>query len=343
MQDLPATVRDAILVAESLGIVKIWIDAFCILQDDPLDKAWEISQMLLIYNQATLTIAASRANQVDEGFLQNRKKLAEDNPNLVFELPFRYSNSQLGSVMLVPEVVPSTEPLDKRAWALQERFLSSRILEYGSLQTRWICQHTTSSTIPTDGYKALIVSSQERNDNLFVRALKAVIQASNLRGLRYYWYDLVNVYTHRVLTLEADRLPVISGIAARIGKILDDEYKAGLWKSKMASELPWRVDIFSEDRRSRHREYEVPSWSWGNHRPQPLEYQAPSWSWASLDFPTRLPLEREMERDQCGGNEILDCQIDLQTANANFSAYDTSFGTVKSGRLKVGGRLQLAE
>jgi hypothetical protein len=39
MQDLPVTVRDAILVADRLGILKVWVDAFCIIQDDQLDKA----------------------------------------------------------------------------------------------------------------------------------------------------------------------------------------------------------------------------------------------------------------------------------------------------------------
>jgi hypothetical protein len=34
MEDLPATVRDAILVAERLGILKIWVGAFCIIQGD---------------------------------------------------------------------------------------------------------------------------------------------------------------------------------------------------------------------------------------------------------------------------------------------------------------------
>lgn len=54
---------------------------------------------------------------------------------------------------------------------------------------------------------------------------------------RRHWYDVVNVYSHRSLMFGTDRLPAISGIAAQFGRVLHDEYKAGLWKSKLGSEL----------------------------------------------------------------------------------------------------------
>jgi hypothetical protein len=249
---------------------------FCIIQDDLLDVAREIAQMPLIYSQATVTITASRATRVDEGFLQDRPKMADDSPNQVFELPFRCSNDKLGSVVLLPQVEPSTEPLDMRAWALQERFLSPRILEYGTLQTRWICQHKNDSGFPMDGYKALNIYNNERSDDLFISALKAVQGASNLDSaapdqlydLRHHWYNLVHVYTHRTLTEGTDRLPAISGIAAQFRGILRDEYKAGLWKSSMGFELLWKSGGFPPAL-----------------KPRPDNYQAPSWSWASLNVP----------------------------------------------------------
>lgn len=43
----------------------------------------------------------------------------------------------VGSVPL-PQVIEPAEPLSQRAWALQERLMSPRILEYGSFQTGWI-------------------------------------------------------------------------------------------------------------------------------------------------------------------------------------------------------------
>jgi hypothetical protein len=131
--DLPATVRDAIRVTERPGIRKIRIDAFCIVQDDPVDKACEMSQMPLVYSQATVTIAASRAKAVDEGFLHDRPRIRDLFPDPTFEMPIHCSKNKLDSVVLLPKIRQESEPLDYRGWALQERSLSARIIDFGSL------------------------------------------------------------------------------------------------------------------------------------------------------------------------------------------------------------------
>ncbi|KAM5372118.1 hypothetical protein ACJZ2D_007651 [Fusarium nematophilum] len=59
----------------------------------------------------------------------------------------------------------------------------------------------------------------------------------------------------------------MGGIAKLFEELTSDEYLAGLWKSRFADMLAWRV-----------------------HSPEPLrslEYRAPSWSWASVDSPVR--------------------------------------------------------
>lgn len=143
--DLPATVRDAILVTEKLGLRWIWIDSFCILQDDEYDKAVEIGLMPLIYNQATVTIAASRAFHVNEGLLQSR--YTGDSPETMFQLRRTHPNGDVEPVIFRSPVETITEPLDLRAWALQERYLSPRILEYGSYQTQWSCRFSHEDTM----------------------------------------------------------------------------------------------------------------------------------------------------------------------------------------------------
>jgi hypothetical protein len=88
---LPKTLQDAIIVTSKLNIHYLWVDALCIIQDDTEDMAREISQMAQIYNSAMITIAASRAKTVDEGFLQVRD--AGDPPHLIFELPYQTRES----------------------------------------------------------------------------------------------------------------------------------------------------------------------------------------------------------------------------------------------------------
>ena len=69
----PKTLSDAIKVCHEIGIRHIWIDALCIVQDDPKDKAREISQMGRTYKYATLTIMAASTRSVYEGFLGDAK------------------------------------------------------------------------------------------------------------------------------------------------------------------------------------------------------------------------------------------------------------------------------
>ncbi|EIW87361.1 HET protein, partial [Coniophora puteana RWD-64-598 SS2] len=56
---LPATISDAILLTRELGERYLWVDALCIVQDGPADKAVQISVMELIYGSAALTIFAA--------------------------------------------------------------------------------------------------------------------------------------------------------------------------------------------------------------------------------------------------------------------------------------------
>lgn len=330
-QALPASVRDAVFVAENIGMKYLWIDAFCILQDDQTDKNWEIVQMPLIYRQAAVTIVASRARGVTDGFLHERPIMGADTPDQVFELPFRCSDNRLGSVLLLPRIDPSTEPLDLRAWPLQERFLSPRIIEYGSIQTRWICQTSLELKGHVDGFKDTGVDNKERSDHLFTGAWHEMLATSESttsdtrrKALLQYWDNMLKAYTHRALTLGTDRLPAISGIAAQFGKSLCDEYKAGLWRSDMELQLLWRRDgLFSsrEDLKSR-----------------PIEYQGPSWSWAAINDPIH-PRSSWWDSDSHVDSEVVDYNIEIDSTRAYFSVYDPSFGAVESASLQLRGRL----
>jgi hypothetical protein len=166
-------------------------------------------------------------------------------------------------------------------------------------------------------------------------ALMVVLEAEcssiadlSIGGLHCKWCETVNIYSCRALTLGTDCLPAISGIFARFGSILCDEYKAGLWKSTMECELLWRI---------------VPECEPALLRPRPREYQAPPWSWADLNVPVIIQAREHWSVHSCHDFEILDCKINFEVAHLDFSAYDASFGSVKSRSLKVRGRLGPAE
>jgi hypothetical protein len=82
--DMPATFRDAITLAEKLGIFYIWIDSLCIVQDDLDDWTRESLSMAGIYANGCLTIAAASAASCSEGFRirspQPRVSVTADTP-----------------------------------------------------------------------------------------------------------------------------------------------------------------------------------------------------------------------------------------------------------------------
>ena len=282
---LPQTIKDAVTVCQKLGIRFLWVDSICIKQDDADDKAGEIAQMPHIYRNSTLTIAASRAAAVQVGFLEERT--ATDFPGAAFELPFRCKNPvSLGSITLIKATI-GPEPLDLRAWAIQERLLSPRIIEFGTRQLRFICQHNPRGV--TDGWRLKPEENKYRQDNLEdIAVLQAdfdALQSTHRQmpivdfeeGMRH-WMRLVEVFTHRLLTVSADRILAISGIAERYGRVFGDQYCAGIWRSTFAKALFWKPA--------------------GELHPRPQTWQGPSWSWTSINGPVRFPLDSVSDEDE---------------------------------------------
>lgn len=75
------------------------------------------------------------------------------------------------------------------------------------------------------------------------------------------WQRAVEIFSHRRLSRQTDRLPAIAALASCIGRTRADQYLAGLWRSKLIEQLAWRPGLkpaISE----RSDKYVAPSWSW---------------------------------------------------------------------------------
>lgn len=136
LQCIPRTIVDAVTVAHELGVRYLWVDAFCIIQDSSEDKAREISRMRTIVSNAYITIVAASANHVSEGFLHRRK------PKPLVDLPFVCPDRSLGTMTIsLPNLEPLTAawPPDTRAWCLEERLLSQRLLLFSGHTPEYEC------------------------------------------------------------------------------------------------------------------------------------------------------------------------------------------------------------
>lgn len=251
MADLPCTFRDAVFLTRSLKIRYLWIDSLCIIQDDVQDWRIESSRMCDIYSNAYLTIAATVASDDSQGFLRQRR-------SRIACLELAYPNQETIRLFLKPDKANDEYfmdvcdgPLHSRAWTLQERLLSRRILGFASNQIYWECR----------GHKLQKESGNRSTPPGYLALLQPFKGDEDLRGL---WHRLVEEYTERSLTDPQDKLVALEGLVKRFAATSGDTFVAGLWKRHFLDDLMWRP---------------YPGVS---HSPSPV-YRAPSWSWASMD------------------------------------------------------------
>jgi heterokaryon incompatibility protein (HET) len=312
--------KDAVRVVQELQIQYLLVDALCILQDEDMDKALEISRMANTYGYAYITIAASRARDTQEGFLHSRKPV--HNPNQVIRLSYRCRDGQLGSVYLYKSPgVGWTEPIDNRAWTLQESLLSPRALEYGRLQTRWSCETASHGPIYVDGWESsklchrtvkLSMNDLTNSPWSQLRTIISQLIGNGQNGEWGKWKDIVEAYTKRNLTRSTDRLLALSGIAEKFITQAGCEYIAGLWKASLPSSLLW---------------YTYKEWRSISHHCL-VKYIAPSWSWASVEgsifFNPAGPDSKNLRA------EVIEVKVIPALPNCPYGAVVGGFLTIRS-------------
>ena len=307
---LPQTLQDAIFVTQNLGINYLWIDALCIIQDSAADKAVEIGRMAQVYGNATVTIAATRANAVWEGFLGDRAALGSRSPTKIFSLPCQGSGRSLGMLTLLPFTYENTDPLDTRGWTFQERVLSPRVIDFGTLRTLYTCQ-TTLGHIHSDGWSSLPIDRAYGSDldsQVISDLIAGVYPAEEMLQ---YWLKIVQGFTSRALSFTTDRLPAIAGMAECFGSVLRDQYCAGLWRKGMPESLLWTAGT-----RIQHIQNDLEPRLCGD------SIAAPSWSWGAVSRPVQYdPLYTQRTDDHITFlAEIRDCDLELEDDRAQYGA-----------------------
>jgi hypothetical protein len=127
------------------------VDSLCILQDSMADKVIELGNMAQVYKAAYLTISAASAASSDQGFLHTNqaRRIGEtiSQEQHTVKFPFRCESGEIGTFALEGPVLDWSflehhrDPINKRAWTLQEHWLSPRIIMYSTRGLSWLC-HT---------------------------------------------------------------------------------------------------------------------------------------------------------------------------------------------------------
>ena len=143
--DLLQTFQDSIEVCRALNISYLWIDTFCIIQDDLEDWQAHVVDMSSIYENAYLTLAAGASRDGSGGLFKttvSRDYTAVKTielPSIGGE-PYRVQvRRQIHHPDFLSLDGPEDFPLMRRGWAFQEKLLSKRYLCFGDKEILWEC------------------------------------------------------------------------------------------------------------------------------------------------------------------------------------------------------------
>jgi hypothetical protein len=308
---LSHTVQDAITVTKRMGIKYLWIDALCIIQDSMDDKLSELASMCETYQNASITIVAASASSANQGFLEDREP-----PKPSFQIPFWAPSGKLSSVSLRLDVGynHSNEPINKRAWALQEQLLSPRLLIYSSHTLQYHCQEHNVNLGNSLNIDVMLETSlktlRESIPWQLRRSSNLISNISDLQAIGRAWAHIVRIYSQQLLSYAEDKLPALGAVAALFSARANTKYLTGLWSGgSLPRLLLWEV--------RQHEDY-VPC----------SLYRAPSWSWASLESPVEYPYIQRGDAYQWHGVNIISLNIALENAAL-------PFGRVTDGFLKL--------
>ncbi len=270
---LSKTFQDAIIIARKLQTPYIWIDSLCIIQDDHSDWKREAPLMGVIYRNATYTIAASGSKDGSGGCLLTRSAPGLP-PVTISYTSSRHANSPCAMTLALAagDVGSNIEkgPLNQRAWTLQERLLSRRIIHFGEKQIYFECQR---HIVGEDGFEqsstfrlkaSLDLRDYEGEENQNSGSNFGTLSYQRVKPLWWRWCMLVEDYSRRSLTISSDKLPALLGLVEEVRKRVSYTYFAGLWEQGLYCSLLWKAFIPGSLRRAE-------------------KYRAPSWSWASVD------------------------------------------------------------
>lgn len=203
LTDLPPTVRDSIVVAQKIGFRYLWVDKYCIRQDDEEDKRRQIRLMAGIYGSAQMTIIAAAGSDPRYGLPGVSRPLEIRRPHA------RVGNRTLtwtfGSGSLRDDV--SASVWSTRGWTYQEDILSARRLVFTEQQVYFQCG----------------LSGYYQAFNVHARLMGSVGEDKILARMKsnvlpHHVGDRIHEYTHRKLGNEDDILNAFQGIFSAFAK-----------------------------------------------------------------------------------------------------------------------------
>lgn len=260
---LPVVIEDAVTVTLQAGLQYLWVDKYCIFQDDEEIRQIQLQAMDRVYKLAHFTMYAAAGSDATYGLpgagSRSRKKMA---PQVISK------GITLAKVSLTrahfARLITQSEWI-KRAWTYQEAIFARRRVFFTDLGVYFECgrmwcsehldeepsirhyRHTPNPTFP------------QMNNDMSVEHMAQSIEQ----------------YSRRKLTFEHDKLHAFLGVLEHFSKMTKPLYHlqgVPLLASKLMAERSNALTAF------------VNGLSWATALPTTRREGFPSWSWTGWQF-----------------------------------------------------------
>lgn len=211
---LPSTILDTIQLVRQLGERYLWIDALCIVQDDPKDKTVQIGVMELIYGSSAFTIFAAGGTSAHDPLPGIRPGTRDPKQQIT-----KIQGFHLAVPLILPREAIASSAWDTRGWTYQELMLSRRRI--------FLTPHHVHFECGEDVWSEDVIA--ERIDLPWQSHPLKYGGASGFTSLRAppqwmsyiymgHYMSIIGKYTRRRLTMESDIVNAVTALLNAMAK-----------------------------------------------------------------------------------------------------------------------------
>ncbi|KAH7084222.1 heterokaryon incompatibility protein-domain-containing protein [Paraphoma chrysanthemicola] len=264
---MPLTIKDAIICTQALGRRYLWVDRYCIDQNDEETKHTTIQNMDQVYRVASLTIINAAGSGPNCG-LPGVSAVQRLQQSTAFVRGQKFSMIPCGRTEI------GQSKWSTRGWTYQEGLLARRRLIFTQSQVYFQCLKTlaceaiqTSFIVDKHGW-----TGKGRTGELLSQAMQPLPAFSHDRPRVH---TRINEYVQRTLTYESDMLNAFMGILRQAWSLEDPTYhfwglpffpdsvRSDSLDSCFLNALTWCPKILAgPEFAALQRRQSFPSWSW---------------------------------------------------------------------------------
>jgi hypothetical protein len=356
---LPLTVSDAIEVVQRLGFRYLWVDKYCIDQENLQEKMSQIQCMDLIYEHCTAVIVAAAGTDSSYGLPGVTTRARVSQPAVTAK------GITMCSTLPNPVYTIRRSTWMTRGWTYQEAVFPKRRLYFTDHQVVFECSEVLFTEVfdhPAD------VKVQQYQHDSEIFATTDMSEFDSPMMLRYGISSHIEAFSSRNVTHEADALNALLGVFQRLQRAKSSVRQffglpiqhAALSHSRFGGEMALPGDASdigdesSAEFKPRHLGASgvlAAALHWYHEPGSAFEMRAiqrrltfPSWTW--LGWTKKVKWSADLPLD-----ETNDIQIDVEDKEGRLWPWDTSKNAeavmanldLMSGRLRIKGWLVRAK